>query len=306
MDYCSTPRMALLSKSLKLLSPDKHYLLGFSGGPDSMALFLLLKRHGISFEAMHIDHQWRPLSKQEAESLQHFSEEQHVPFHLVTLPKPSLTNNLEERYRQMRLAAFAKCYAENQFDALLLGHQADDRAETTLKRIFEGAFLWNLKGVAPIQEMQGMRIIRPLLHISKATLMQWLKREGAFWIEDYTNEDLTFLRPRLRQEIIPHLSKVFGKEVMPALCQVAEQALELQEYLDQRTASIIIEESATGWSFQKKGIPAFEVKYLLKKHLKSSCSKEQLAQLVKAHKLHLVLEKEEIFVAKGILKVVVR
>lgn len=220
------------------LHPDRPVLLAFSGGPDSTVLLDLLlsyrKSKPFPLHLAHVDHQWRPESTSEAYSLQCKALEMNIPFHLKQLDPQKISGNIENACRQMRIAFFKALCSELGFQAVLLGHHADDQAETVLKRVLEGASLESLRGLTPVSKMEGMVFWRPLLAVKKLDILDWAKCCSLEWIDDRSNADLRFLRNRMRAEILPNLSSSFGKEIVEPLVRFGAEAAELREYLDGR------------------------------------------------------------------------
>lgn len=258
----------------KYMDPARPLLLGLSGGPDSLALFYLLlkfrKQGSLSFAVAHIDHGWREESAVEAERLKELAEHFEIPFHLKKLGvKPE--KNLEAIGRQERLSFFAELVRQHGYQAVLLGHHADDRAETVLKRVLEGADLCYLTGLQEEILMDGVKLWRLLLSFSKKEVATWLSEvEGAMEpIFDWTNLDAKFLRGRLREEILPSLSRSFGKEVAKNLCQLGKEAQELKGYLDTKLEKYILSgvRGRFGVLLDLGGevvLHPFEVKYVVK------------------------------------------
>lgn len=210
-------------------------LLGFSGGPDSLALLhLLLQCRPLKIGLAHVDHGWRQESHEEAEKIGKMAAEFGLPFHLKTLIAPSGKGNLEAQCREERLRFFAAICQAHGYHAVMLAHHADDLAETVLKRTFEGASLTCLEGLRPETVLCGIKIWRPLLPIFKSEIIDWLGKRGLEGFQDSTNSDPDFLRTRLRTDIMPLLSDAFGKEVKKGLCRFGTEAGELKEYLDER------------------------------------------------------------------------
>ena len=119
--------------------------LGYSGGPDSKALLysLLACRRFFSLELQvaHVDHGWRPTSGQEAEALKKEVLSLELPFHLCTLKFGEFERAIGRSRVGLSALAFSSLYRQLGCQAVLLGHQAEDLAETVLKRLFEGAHL---------------------------------------------------------------------------------------------------------------------------------------------------------------------
>lgn len=219
--------------------PVAPYLLGLSAGPDSMALFHLLLEEKIPFHVVHIDHSWRESSSKEAEFVAHYCKEKNIPFHLYVLSPPNEKNNLEDKGRKERLSCFSHCIKKENLSALMLAHHADDQAETVLKRVLESSFISNLSALRASSQFGDLTILRPLLPYTKKQLLAYLHENKVPYFEDPTNYDTRFLRAKMRQELLPQLSKDFGKNVTTSLCRLGKQAQELADFIDQLLAPIL-------------------------------------------------------------------
>lgn len=217
------------------IKSDAPLLLGFSGGPDSLALLHLLleakKNVNFVLHVAHVDHRWRKSSAEEAKRLADEVHELGLPFHLHTLDGHSKN---EADARVARLQFFQSLYQKLGCQALLLGHQRDDQSETVLKRILEGASLHALCGMTFVAALNGMQVWRPLLAFEKKDLFQYVISMGLTPILDETNDDVAYLRPRMRKTILPNLAEQFGKEIGFNLSKLGERAWELKGYLERR------------------------------------------------------------------------
>ena len=213
---------------------DKPLLLGFSGGPDSLALFHLLlevsKFFSFQLHVAHVDHGWREKSSLEADFLEKYVTDFGIPFHLTKLADVKG----EEQAREARLSFFATLYQKLSCQALLLGHHSDDQSETVLKRILEGAHPTSLGGILEVSHLKEMSIWRPLLKHRKQEIYAWLKVKGLTPLEDPTNRDARFLRSRMRTQILPELAEKFGKEIVGNLCKIGSWSQALKDYLDRQ------------------------------------------------------------------------
>lgn len=218
---------SFLKKNLDIKKP---LLLALSGGPDSLCLYHLLKNYSekIELHLAHVDHGWREESKEEARLLAKLGE----PFHLKVLDPKEARGSLEAHCRKERLAFFAKLQEQFGFQAVALGHHADDLAETILKRFFEAGPL------AVMQESScfgSLVLWRPLLAFRKKEILQWLEERGLSWFHDASNEDERFLRARMRRRIIPELSQLFGKDITTGVLKWGREAEAWEAYLERRT-----------------------------------------------------------------------
>lgn len=251
----------------------KPILLGYSGGSDSSVLLDLLiacaKDFPLELHLAHVNHNWRKESTLEAEALRKQADSLGLPFHLYTSQEQVKT---EEAAREERTAFFLNLFRTHGYQALMLAHQAQDQSETVLKRIFEGASLFHLEAMQPITYYKEMPIWRPLLNISKEVLKKRLVQNKINFINDYTNQDLKYLRARMRQKIIPELCSHFGKQVDSSLLRIAGDAHLLHDYLDRKTKPLWQEltQGPLGWYWDLRSfspLEALEISFVLKKFL---------------------------------------
>jgi tRNA(Ile)-lysidine synthase len=201
-------------------------VVGLSGGPDSMALFYALLDCGVKPHIAHVDHGWRENSGEEAEILQREAEKWGCPFHTTKL---QLEEKSEDAARKGRYAFFQSL----PYKTVLLAHQAEDLAETVLKRIFEGAHLPFLGGMEPVSRQGDLILWRPFLKIRRKEILAYLGDRPYF--TDPSNSDPQYLRARMRSEIFPFLTEKFGKEIVGNLVLLSERAHELKQYFEEKT-----------------------------------------------------------------------
>lgn len=261
------------------LDRSQRYLLGFSGGSDSMFLFLLLKHFNINFIAAHVDHGWRKTSYEEALFLKEFSEKERVPFSLYQVEKSLIaSNNSEDKARQIRLRFFQDvCEIEN-LSGVFLAHHLDDQIETVLKRCLEGASLWNLKGLLKHKKIGNLTILRPLLIIHKQDILDFLKKFNICYIKDETNFDLKYLRARFRLKIIPTLNEFFGKSFGNSLVRLSQSSCELLEFLEEESKEffnyVVDSDKEVSIDFSKKYPKSkFLWKFVIRKFFNFQCIK---------------------------------
>ncbi|MDJ0652044.1 MAG: tRNA lysidine(34) synthetase TilS [Simkaniaceae bacterium] len=226
-----TPR---LEKGVKLL-------LGFSGGPDSMALlhFLLEAQQELDFSLhlAHVDHGWREESKKEAQVLNDLAKQLKLPFHLCCLAKME-GGDLENRARDKRMAFFSALQEKYRFQALLLAHHKGDQAETVFKRVAEGSGIKGLGGLYPERKQGNLSIWRPLLPLVKEDLYSYLKKKRLHFFEDSTNQDPAYLRSRLRGNLFPQLEKIFGKKMEGNFARLGKTCQEFAYYFEEKGKTI--------------------------------------------------------------------
>jgi len=215
----------------------KPLILALSGGVDSLLMFALMKELHTEFQfnlhVVHVDHNWRPESRKEAQGIEEIVENSPFSFHLYTLEGPE-GGSVEAVYRQKRLKIYRELSKKIGAQAVLLGHHADDQAETVLKRLLEGASVWNCQGMEEVSRYMGTTFWRPFLRFPKKKILKESEKRGLKWIDDWTNRDTKYLRARMRCKMIPQLAETFQKEIASPLVQVGEQLKAVTAYFDER------------------------------------------------------------------------
>ncbi|MDP3559993.1 MAG: tRNA lysidine(34) synthetase TilS [Legionellaceae bacterium] len=113
---------------------------------------------------------------------------------------------------------------------LLLGHHADDQAETVLYRLLRGSGVDGLAAMKPCSTFQHISICRPFLSYSKAQLKQYALQQHLAYIEDESNQNLSFDRNYLRHQLLPNIEQRFP-QVQQQLQKLAQHSQEAQENL---------------------------------------------------------------------------
>lgn len=196
----SPSEFAALLKQLPGFRPYDVVAVGVSGGPDSMALAKLLSESGITLHALIVDHNLRKNSAVEAKfAAQQMKGWDHTQaFILKWSGKKPKTRILEEA-RKMRYDLMAKHCRKHKIKYLLLAHHADDQFETVLFRLAKGSGLDGLAGMKSMQAYDDqLTLVRPFLSIEKDRLIATCKKHKIKFVEDPTNENETYARPRLR------------------------------------------------------------------------------------------------------------
>jgi tRNA(Ile)-lysidine synthetase-like protein len=210
--------------AMSALDPDwakKSFVVGFSGGPDSLALALLLSfsapREKIL--ALHLDHSISAGSGAAAAAAAVLAQRLGISFFAKKVDAPRLAGErgrgLEEAGRFARYQAFGEERVRRGADYVLTAHQAGDLTETALLRLVRGL---GPGGLSALSARSG-RVLRPLLGFSREELLQVALGSGLAPLEDPTNLDLRRPRNFLRLKVIPLL-----KELNPALDKAFQRA----------------------------------------------------------------------------------
>ena len=220
-----------------------RYLIGLSGGADSVALLMMLLpdvREGrIIAEAVHINHGLRGAeSDDDEEFCRQLCEREDIP---LTVYRADLQGKTDEASaRKARYDFFRERYKAFKADGLILAHHADDQAETFLMRLTRGAGPEGLECMREDETVDGIRILRPMLRTRREEIRKALKEDGTGWREDSTNSDTAYLRNRIRQELIPVLEAI-SESAVDKLCRTAGMIAADNDVLDAAAGRLIRE-----------------------------------------------------------------
>ncbi len=173
-----------------------------SGGPDSLALTLLAAawagERGGEVTGLHVDHGLRPGASGEARRVAKWLGARGVTCRLLAWEGTKPATGIQAAARAARYALLETACREAGILHLLVGHQADDLAETAFMRAETGSGPAGLAGMAAIVDRPGLRLLRPLLAIPRARLAATLRARGQPWLDDPSNRQPHFRRARLR------------------------------------------------------------------------------------------------------------
>ncbi|MDM7949923.1 tRNA lysidine(34) synthetase TilS [Hydrogenophaga sp.] len=138
----------------------------------------------------------------------------------------------EDAARQARYRELASMAKAGKVSWVLLGHHADDQAETLMLALSRGAGLPGLAAMGEVFEREGVAFGRPLLSVRAAELRDALQATGQTFLDDPTNADPRFTRNRIRAELLPAWAACFpGFETQ--LARSARHAAQAQRLLDE-------------------------------------------------------------------------
>ncbi len=179
--------------------------LAFSGGVDSVVLLQELLQFKSRYQIVlwHINHGLQP----NAEQMQAFAEQQAEKYSLQLrldhLNLDPTAGNLEARARHQRYDLFAQAMTER--DVLMTAHHMNDQAETLLLNLMRGSGPSGLSAIADFRELGKGWLFRPLLNVTRAQIEHYAEQQNMSWVEDPSNQDLSFDRNFVRHQVLPKL-----------------------------------------------------------------------------------------------------
>jgi tRNA(Ile)-lysidine synthase len=233
-----TPLHAQIHRTIRsrhLFERNQRLLIAVSGGQDSLCLIKLLldlqPKWGWNLAIAHCDHCWREDSQANARHVQNLAQSWHTPFYLETATNPV---NSEASARNWRYQALTKIAQNHNYQYIVTGHTASDRAETLLYNLMRGTGTDGLQALTwqrPLAD--NILLVRPLLEITRPQTEQFCQEFNLPIWEDSTNQNLQYARNRIRQELLPYLKENFNPQVESSLAQTAELLRAEVEYLEQ-------------------------------------------------------------------------
>lgn len=217
----------------QLIDPGDHVLVAVSGGPDSVALLLVLSaltgELAISrLSVAHFNHQLRGQdSEKDAAFVRSLAAHLHLDCRLgqedVAAHRRRFGLSLEMAARECRRRFLLNSARQIRADKVALGHNANDQAEELLLRLIRGTSPGGLSGMAP---KTGQGLIRPLLELERSQILAYLQERGVDYRTDTSNLEPFCDRNRLRLQVLPMIERHINPKVTSSLCRHAQLARE--------------------------------------------------------------------------------
>lgn len=225
----------------QLMSREGLYLLGLSGGPDSVALLRALLSLGYHVEAMHCNFHLRGDESQRDEDFcVSLCQQLQVPLHRVHFDTRSYATlhqvSIEMAARDLRYGYFHRLMHDLDAQGIVIAHHQDDHVETVLLNLVRGTGLQGLLGIRPKKD----DIIRPMLGVTRTEVLDYLKTIHQDYVVDSSNLVDDVKRNIVRHEVVPVLERLnpsFGDKVAQMTEQLSEVA-SLVKDVTERTLSV--------------------------------------------------------------------
>lgn len=251
---------------LREFPPDGRYLVGVSGGRDSVALLESLIQSGYkSLTICHLNHQLRArasdadarfVEKLAAQYQKQIVGQAHrlppsskrsacpttalIEFELGEINVRALAQkkklSIEAAGREARYKFFADIAKRTCCRTIFLAHHADDVVETFLINLFRGSGTAGLAAMRGISQRRldniELTVVRPLIAVWRTEIDRCVRTRRLKFREDKSNRDLTPLRNRIRHRIIPYLEKTLGRNIRQSIWRAAMIAAEEEAWIE--------------------------------------------------------------------------
>ena len=220
----------------------RRYLIGVSGGRDSIALLHLLVDLGYNkLVVCHLNHQLRGReSRRDARFVEKIARGLQLDCEIGSTDVGALAKqsklSIETAARFARFAFFVEAARRRRCSRIFLAHHADDLVETALLNLFRGA---SPGGMAAMRKISVHRIgktkltiLRPLLGVWRSEINSYIGERHLEFREDATNAVLHSSRNKIRHRILPDIENQFGRDVRKTIWRAAQIWSEEEAVLD--------------------------------------------------------------------------
>src|SRR5438874_7641781 len=208
---------------LRRFPPGARYLIGVSGGRDSVVLLdAIVDVDYRKLIVCHFDHQLRGRSSRaDARFVEKLAAKYDVDLEIGSADVRAIADNrkmsIETAARETRYSFFAKMAKQRRCPTIFLAHHADDLVETFLINLFRGAGLTGLTAMREISIRRiddvDLTIVRPLLGVWRDQIDKYVQQRRLKFREEASNKNLAPLRNRLRRRVIPYLEKTLDRKI---------------------------------------------------------------------------------------------
>jgi tRNA(Ile)-lysidine synthase len=188
----------------RLCDPNDTILVGVSGGIDSMVMLHLFLRAGFRVGIAHCNYGLRAGESDRDEAfVRQIARDHQLPFHVQHFDTLAYSEqhglSVQMAARKLRYNWFQKLRDQHGYQAIAIGHNKNDQAETFLINLSRGT---GLKGLTGMKQKNG-RFIRPLLFASRQEIEEYSHQQGVAFREDSSNRTVKYSRNKIRHQVIP-------------------------------------------------------------------------------------------------------
>lgn len=211
-----------------MLSSGAKVLVALSGGADSVALLVALTKLEYNCEAVHCNFHLRGEESDRDESfVRQLCERKRVKLTIIHFDTTAHAKeqgiSIEMAARELRYKAFEELRVSSGAEAIAVAHHRDDSAETLLLNLIRGTGIKGLRGIQP----KNGHIVRPLLCVGRADILDYLEWRGENYVTDSTNLTCDYTRNKIRLELIPLMAEI-NPSILESLAATAQRVTEAE------------------------------------------------------------------------------
>lgn len=199
-------------EEINLKLDNETWILGVSGGSDSMALLDICYKQHISIVVAHMNYQLRDTANRDMDIVSNYCQKRNIPFHCKYQEK-TCHHNFQAFARKERYAFYHELIEQYHAIGVMVAHQLDDVLETfymqTLRKSTPSCY-----GISETIQIMNCLVYRPLLGYTKQDLKDYCEENEIEYGEDESNASRKYLRNRIRMDIIQNLSLDEKKEIL--------------------------------------------------------------------------------------------
>lgn len=223
---------------------DKKILVAFSGGKDSLMLLDFINKQieslNIYAGACHINHGLRHTAKRDEDFCRLYCQKNNIEFYTYNISEELKNDNsggTESSARKYRYKYLLQTVKENNYDYLFTAHTYSDGIESFFVDLYTGASLFTLGGIM----YENNQIIRPMLNITTEMVNDYIDRNNLEPVFDETNNDIKYVRNRIRHKLIPVLYGC-GNEFEKSVIKLQKESNRFNEYLYKKVKHVILKQ----------------------------------------------------------------
>jgi tRNA(Ile)-lysidine synthase len=231
-------------ESYKMIKRGDRVLISISGGPDSTflthLLYLLRPHLNLTLFGFSLDHMTRSgESTADARFVRELCREMDIKLfeQKIDVAKWCMSNKLsfQEGARKIRIEKLIEISEKKRIDRIATGHNAGDSIETFFINLMRGAGAGGLSGIKPV----AGKFIRPLIEIRGEDIVSYMNEKKISYCMDRTNVENIYFRNRIRNILIPFISRHFGESFKINILRLAGILRDEDDFLRQYTAAIV-------------------------------------------------------------------
>lgn len=184
---------------------EQLWIIGVSGGPDSMALLDLCRRHHVRLIVGHVNYHHRPTAGRDQKIVEAYCRRYALKMEVLRPAAPE-SGNFQEWARNVRYAFFARLADQFHAYGVLIAHNLDDFLETALMQQESGRTT-EVRGIRTEGRVLGVLTVRPLLNRTKQELREYCGRHGVAYGIDESNLGDDYRRNQIRHQIVEPMSE---------------------------------------------------------------------------------------------------